>query len=162
MNGTIKPIPLKESEAREIQLLWGVMEILSETSPRLKKRLQACGRWRQLRTCAAWMGRIVGDVMDTIEPPKRRKFMLNLENQEMRIVCKGVPDTAPGYTVIEQDVMRVFIRQAICQCCVLCDGAGCDRARCELRKALKKTVMFEIDETDGICFGKKLLTHMEG
>lgn len=43
MNGTIKPIPLKESEAREIQLLWGVMEILSETSPRLKKRLQACG-----------------------------------------------------------------------------------------------------------------------
>lgn len=39
MNGTIKPIPLKESEAREIQLLWGVMEILSETSPRLKKRL---------------------------------------------------------------------------------------------------------------------------
>lgn len=89
MNGTIKPIPLKESEAREIQLLWGVMEILSETSPRLKKRLQACGRWRQLRTCAAWMGRIVGDVMDTIEPPKRRKFMLNLENQEMRIVCKA-------------------------------------------------------------------------
>lgn len=96
MNGTIKPIPLKESEAREIQLLWGVMEILSETSPRLKKRLQACGRWRQLRACAAWMGRIVGDVMDTIEPPKRRKFMLNLENQEMRTVCKGVPGHHAG------------------------------------------------------------------
>ena len=161
MNGTIKPIPLKESEAREIQLLWGVMEILSETSPRLKKRLQACGRWRQLRTCAAWMGRIVGDVMDTIEPPKRRKFMLNLENQEMRIVCKGVPDTTPGYTVVEQDVLHTYIRQAIGHRCVLCDGAGCDKARCELRKDLKKTVMFEIDETGGICLGKKLLTHME-
>ena len=108
------------------------------------------------------MERITGDVMRTIEPSKRRKFLMNLENQEMRIVCKGVPDTAPGYTVVEQDVLHTYIRQAIGQCCVLCDGAGCDMARCELRKALKKTVMFEIDETDGICFGKKLLTHMEG
>lgn len=162
MNGTIKPIPLKESEAREIQLLWGVMEILSETSPRLKKRLQACGRWRQLRTCAAWMERIVGDVMDTIEHEKRRKFLLNLRGQELRVVCKGMPDTTPGYTVIEQDVLHTYIRQAIGHRCVLCDGAGCDMARCELRKALKKTVMFEIDEAGGICLGKKLLTHMEG
>lgn len=162
MNGTIEPIPLKESEAREIQLLWGVMEILSETSPKLKKRLQAVGRWRQYRVAATWMERITVDVMRTIEPSKRRKFLMNLENQEMRIVCKGVPDTAPGYTVVEQDVLHTYIRQAIGQCCVLCDGAGCDMVRCELRKALKKTVMFEIDETDGICFGKKLLTHMEG
>lgn len=153
MNGTIKPIPLKESEAREVQLLWGVMEILSETSPRLKKRLQACGRWRQLRTCAAWM--------DTIEYEKRRKFLLNLRGQELRVVCKGVPDTTPGYTVVEQDVLHTYIRQAIGHRCVLCDGAGCDMARCELRKALKKTVMFEIDEAGGICLGKKLLTHME-
>ena len=153
MNGTIKPIPLKESEAREVQLLWGVMEIRSETSPRLKKRLQACGRWRQLRTCAAWM--------DTIEYEKRRKFLLNLRGQELRVVCKGVPDTTPGYTVVEQDVLHTYIRQAIGHRCVLCDGAGCDMARCELRKALKKTVMFEIDEAGGICLGKKLITHME-
>lgn len=128
MKGTIKPIPLKESEAREVQLLWGVMEILSETSPRLKKR---------------------------------RKFLLNLRGQELRVVCKGMPDTTPGYTVIEQDVLHTYIRQAIGHRCVLCDGAGCDMARCELRKALKKTVMFEIDEAGGICLGKKLLTHME-
>ena len=58
-------------------------------------------------------------------------------------------------------MLHTYIRQAIGHRCVLCDGAGCDKARCELRKALKKTVMFEIDETGGICLGKKLLTHME-
>ena len=30
MNGTIKPIPLKESEAREIQLLWGVCDSIAQ------------------------------------------------------------------------------------------------------------------------------------
>lgn len=155
-------MPLREGEAREIQLLWGVMEILSETSPKLKKRLQAVGRWRQYRTAAVWLERIIEDLTGTIEPSKLRKFLLNLRNQEMRIVCKGVPDTAPGYTVVEQDVLHTYIRQAIGQCCVLCDGAGCDMARCELRKALKKTVMFEIDESDGVCMGKTILVRLEG
>ena len=155
-------MPLREGEAREIQLLWGVMEILSETSPKLKKRLQAVGRWRQYRAAAVWLDRIIEDLTGTIEPSKLRKFLLNLRNQEMRIVCKGVPDTAPGYTVVEQDVLHTYIRQAIGQCCVLCDGAGCDMARCELRKALKKTVMFEIDEAGEVCMGKTILVRLEG
>ena len=155
-------MPLREGEAREIQLLWGVMEILSETSPKLKKRLQAVGRWRQYRAAAVWLERIIEDLTGTIEPSKLRKFLLNLRNQEMRIVCKGVPDTAPGYTVVEQDVLHTYIRQAIGQCCVLCDGAGCDMARCELRKALKKTVMFEIDEAGEVCMGKTILVRLEG
>mgnify|MGYP007060498230 CR=1 FL=1 len=113
-------------------------DILRDPSPRLKARLQAVGRWRQYRTAAVWPDRIIEDL--TGERSSRRScenFLLNLRNQEMRIVCKGVPDTAPGYTVVEQDVLHTYIRQAIGQCCVLCDGAGCDMARCELRKALK-------------------------
>lgn len=155
-------MPLREGEAREIQLLWAAKDILRDPSPRLKARLQAVGRWRQYRTAAVWLDRTIEDLTGTIEPSKLRKFLLNLRNQEMRIVCKGVPDTAPGYTVVEQDVLHTYIRQAIGQCCVLCDGAGCDRARCELRKALKKTVMFEIPEDDGVCMGKTILVRLEG
>ena len=157
-----KTIPLKETEARELQLIWATREILSEPSARLAKRLRACRRWRQYRAASVWIDHITNDLMDSVEADKRRKFLMNLRNQEIRIVNKHAADASPDFTLVESDDLRFYIKEALCSRCLICSGLKSDMAKCELRKALKRTTLIDVDESDGECMGTRLLVHMEG
>ena len=108
-----------------------------------------------------WIANITEDMMKTIEPKKAATFLVNLINQEIRVVSKRNIRNEPGYTLIPSDALGAILHQAIQDTCLLCNGECCDMAKCKFRKHLKQTAMFEIDESGGICMGKTLLTKLE-
>lgn len=156
-----KYIPMRSGEAMEIQLLWACREVLDTAAKRLEKRLKACNRWRQYRTMQKWLENMTNDIMLTIEPQKAQTFLVNLMNQEIRVVSKSRIHSEPGYTLIPTDVLSSIILQAMTDTCMLCNGEGCDMAKCKFRKAIKQTMMFEVDESGGVCMGKTLLHKLE-
>lgn len=158
---TANYIPLRSGEATELQLLWACREVLDTAGQMLENRLKAAKRWRQYRTMQKWIANITEDLMKTIEPRKAATFLVNLSNQEIRVVSKRNIRNEPGYTLIPSDALGAILHQAMQGTCLLCNGDGCDMAKCKFRKHLKQTAMFEIDESGGICLGKTLLTKLE-
>lgn len=154
-------IPLRTGEATEIQLLWASRDIHHTPSGYLEKRLKACKRWSQFCTIRKWMDNIVDDLMETIDPKRRQTFLLNLRNQEIRVVSKSNIRNEPGYTLIPSRVLSDIIVQAMTDTCMICNGEGCDMAKCRFRKSIKQTMMFDIDESGGVCMGKTLLEMLE-
>ena len=152
-----KYIPLRSGEAADLKLLWACREVLDAVSETLEKRLRFCTRWRQFRTMQTWFANMTNDLMLTVEPKKAQTFLINLQNQEIRVVNKSRLHTEVGYTLIPTEVLQDIILQAMRDTCMLCDGEGCDMAKCEFRKAIKQTIMFEVDESGGVCMGKTLL-----
>ncbi len=150
-------IPLRTGEATELQLLWGCREIVDSAGSMLEKRLKACKRWPQFRTIQKWLANMTEDVMQTIEPKRRKTFLVNLMNQQVRVVSKSYIQTQPEYTLIQSKALSDIIIQAMKDTCMLCDGEGCDMAKCSFRKSIKEVMMFDIDESNGICMGKTLL-----
>ena len=156
-----KYIPLRSGEATEIQLLWGCREVLDTCASVLEKRLKACKRWAQLRTMQKWLENMTNDIMQTIDPQRATTFLVNLMNQQIRVVNKSRVVNEPGYTLIPSEVLSNIIMQAMTDTCMLCDGGGCDMAKCKFRKSLKQTMMFDVDESGGVCMGKTLLEKLE-
>ena len=152
-----KYIPLRSGEATEVQLLWACREVFDTVAATLEKRLRACNRWRQFRTMQTWTANITNDIMLTVEPKKAQTFLINLGRQQIRVVSKSHIQSEPGYTLIPTDALSDIILQAMNDTCMLCDGEGCDMAKCTFRKSIKQTIMFEVDESGDICMGKTLL-----
>jgi len=156
-----KYIPMRSGEATELQLLWACREVLDNAEKMLEKRLKACKRWRQFRTMQKWLANMTNDLMATIEPKKAHTFLVNLMHQEIRVRSKSSLHNEPGYTYIPSEVLSDIIIQAMTDTCMLCNGEGCDMAKCKFRKSLKQTMMFEVDEGGGVCMGKTLLEKLE-
>lgn len=157
-----KYIPLRSGEATELQLLWACREVFDTAEKGLEKRLKACKRWSQFRTMQKWIANMTDSLMQTIEPVKQRTFLLNLMNQQIRVVSKSYIKNDPDYTLIPSAVLSDIILQAMKDTCMICDGEGCDMAKCTFRKSIKQTMMFEVDESGGVCMGKTLLHKLEG
>ena len=157
-----KYLPLRSGEATELQLVWACREAMDTASGVLEKRLRACKRWRQYRVMQKWLANITEDLMQTIEPKKSLLFLKNLMNQQIRVVSKGYIKKEPDYTLIPSAVLSDIIIQAMKDTCMVCNGEGCDMAKCKFRKAIKQTMMFEIDESKGVCMGLTLLKELEG
>lgn len=156
-----KYIPLRSGEATEIQLLWACREVFDTVAAVLEKRLRACNRWSQFRTMQTWLANMTNDLMLTIEPKKAQTFLINLRHQQIRVVSKSHIQTEPGHTLIPTDVLHDIILQAMSDTCMLCNGEGCDMAKCKFRKSIKQTIMFDVDESSGVCMGKTLLHQLE-
>ena len=156
-----KYIPLRSGEATELQLLWACREVMDNASDKLEKRLKACKRWPQFRTMQKWMANMTNDLMRTIEPKKAQTFLINLMNQEIRVCSKSRIRNEPGYTLIPSEVLSDIIIQAMTDTCMICNGEGCDMAKCKFRKSIKQTMMFEVDESGGVCMGKALLNELK-
>lgn len=157
-----KYIPLRSGEATDIQLLWACREVFDTSEKTLEKRLKACKRWSQFRTMQKWLANMTENIMQTIEPAKQRTFLMNLTNQEIRVVNKTTIKRDPDYIMIPSEALSNIIMQAMTDTCMLCNGEGCDMAKCKFRKSLKQTMMFEIDEKGGVCMGKTLLEKLGG
>lgn len=150
-------IPLRQGEATEIQLLWACREVVDTCERKLEKRFKAIGRWPQFRAMQKQLANMTNDIMTTIEPKKAHNFLVNLMNQEIRVCSKGTINPPKDYTLIPSQALSDILQQAMKDTCMLCDGDGCDMAKCQFRKSVKQLMMFEIDENDGTCMGKKLL-----
>lgn len=150
-------IPIRSEEAPELEILWACRQALDDAEKPVEKRLRACKRWRQYRTVQRWMANITNDLMLTVEPRKAQTFLVNLKHKEIRVVSKGRTHNTPDYTLVPVDVLRDIVLQAMKDTCMLCDGAGCDMARCKFRKPLKQVFLFDVDESGGICMGHTLL-----
>lgn len=157
-----KYIPLRSGEATEIQLLWACREVMDTCAEVLEKRLKACKRWAQLRTMQKWLENMTNDIMLTIDPKRAVLFLVNLRNQHIKVVSKGRVVNEPGYTTIPSEVLSDIIIQAMTDTCMLCNGEGCDMAKCKFRKSIKQVMMFDVDESGGVCMGKTLLDKLEG
>jgi len=157
-----KYLHLRTGEATEIQLIWACREVFDTAEKTLEKRLKLCKRWPQFRIMQKWLANMTDDIMQTIEPAKQRTFLMNLTNQQIRVVSKSYIKKDPDYTLIPSQALSDIIMQAMKDTCMLCDGEGCDMAKCQFRKALKQTMMFEIDESGGVCMGKTLLEKLGG
>ena len=156
-----KYIPLRSGEATEIQLLWACREVMDTCAATLEKRLKACKRWAQLRTMQKWLENMTNDIMLTIDPQRATTFLVNLMHQQIRVVSKSRVVDVPGYTLIPSEVLSDIITQAMTDTCMLCDGGGCDMAKCKFRKAIKQTMLFDVDESGGVCMGKTLFDKLQ-
>lgn len=155
-----KYIPLRTGEATELQLLWACREVLDTAEKMLEKRLKACKRWSQFRTMQKWLENMTNDLMLTIEPKKAQTFLVNLMHQQIRVVSKSRVVNEPGYTYIPSEALSDIIIQAMKDTCMLCNGEGCDMAKCKFRKSIKEVMMFEVDESGGVCMGQTLLEQL--
>lgn len=149
--------PLKSGEASEIQLLYGCRQILDTSADRLKSRLQACGQWSKFRTMQAWLPKVCDGIMTTVPVDKATRFLLNLCNQEIRVCSKSALQTKPGYILIEEDNLRDLMVFGMRNACLMCDDSHQERRKCQLRRILKQTTLFEPQESDAECLGQWLL-----
>lgn len=153
--------PLKSGEASEIQLLYGCREILDTCAERLKPRLQQCGQWRNFRLAQSIMPGITDKLMTTVPRDKAVRFLNNLANQEIRVVNRHDVHTRPDMIMIEEDNLRTLLIFAMRSACVLCDGSHQERKSCDLRRILKKTTLFELEESSAECCGQWLFRRRE-
>lgn len=157
----IKQTPLKSGEASELQLLWGCRELIDGVAPHLKARLQECGEWSAFRTIQAFLPKVTNQIMLTVPLDKAERFLWNLGNQEIRVVPKSSLQSRPGCILIEEDALRDLFVFGMRNACVLCDGSHQQRKNCQLRRILKKTTLFELQENDAECLGQWLFARCE-
>lgn len=151
-----KYLRLRTGDASDLQLLWACREILDTCANTLERYIKASGHWEEYPEHQKWFADLTNDIMLTIEPEKAETFLVNLTRQQIRVVSKSHIQTEPGYTLIQSEVLSNIITQAMTDTCCLCDGEGPDMARCRFRKSLKKTMMFAVDESGGVCMGRVL------
>lgn len=153
--------PLKSGEACDIQLFFGCQEILDTSADRLKRRLRQGNVWREFRIIQSLTPKVFNGLMTTVPPDKAARFLLNLCNQEIRVCSKSALQTRPGYILIEEDALRDLFVFGMRNACVLCDGSHQQRKNCQLRRILKKTTLFELQENDAECLGQWLFARCE-
>lgn len=158
---TIRQTPLKPREASDIQLLYGCRELIDGCAEKLKTRLQECGQWSAFRTVQAFMPRITEEIMLTVPVDKATRFLMSLGNQEIRVVPKTNIQTRPGIIPIEEDALHDLFVFGMRNACVLCDGSHQQRKNCQLRRILKQTTLFELQENDAECLGQWLFARCE-
>lgn len=162
---TKKEIPIsamKSGEATEIQLLYGVWNILDgENQKRLEPRLRACGQWANYRMMNALSGRVVNGLMLTVPPDKAQRFLMQLGNQELRVVPTTSTAPKPGYMYVEEDHLRDLLVVGMQNMCILCDGGHQQRKGCKLRRIIRDVCMFELHESKTECLGQWLLARYQ-
>ena len=157
----IKRTPLKTGEASDLKILWGIWELVDGIAPRLKKRLQECGEWSAFRTIQAFLPKVTNQIMLTVPLDKAERFLWNLGNQEIRVVPKSNIQSRPGCILIEEDALRDLFVFGMRNACVLCDGSHQQRKNCQLRRIIKNTTLFELQENDAECLGQWLFARCE-
>lgn len=161
MKENIRQTPLKNGEASDIQLLYGCRELIDGVCERLKPRLRECGEWSKFRTIQAFLPSVTDNIMLTVPVDKATRFLMNLCNQEIRVVPKSNVQTRPGFILIEEDNLRELMMFGLRSACVLCDGSHQERKNCQLRRIVKQTTLFELEENNAECLGQWLLRRCE-
>ena len=158
----IPQTPMRSGEATEIQLLYGVWNILDgDNQKRLEHRLRACGQWANYRMMHALIGKVVNGLMLTVPPDKAQRFLMQLGNQELRVVPTTNIQPKPGYMYVEEDHLRDLLVVGMQNMCILCDGGHQQRKGCKLRRIIKDVCMFEMHEDKNKCLGQWLLAHYQ-
>lgn len=156
-----KPVPvtpMKSGEASEIQLMYGVWNILDgPTQGALEKRLRACGQWANYRMMNALIKKVCEGLMETIPPDKAARFLMQLGNQELRVCPVTNIKPKKGYVYLEEGHLRDLLINGLQNSCLLCEGGHQDRKGCKLRKIIKDVCMFECEESAAQCRGQWLL-----
>lgn len=155
------PKPLKNGEASETQLMFGVWNILDEAEPILKDRLKHCRQWANFRMMQAITPKIVKGLMATMEESKAKRLQMHLGNQELRVVPTTNTQPKPGYIYVEEDYVRDLMVMGMQNLCLVCEGGHQDRKGCRLRKILKDICMFELQESKAECLGQWLLSRYQ-
>lgn len=150
--------PLKSGEASEIELMFGVWNILDEVSPILQDRLKLGKQWANFRMMHALIPKVMNGLMSTIQPDKAKRLQMHLGNQELRVVPTTNTAPKPGYIYLEEDYVRDLMVMGMQNLCLMCEGGHQDRKGCRLRKILKAVCMFELQESKTQCLGQWLLS----
>lgn len=162
MKKEIPVSPMKSGEATEIQLLYGVWNILDgDNQKMLEKRLRDCGQWANYRMMNALIGKVVNGLMLTVPPDKAQRFLMQLGNQELRVVPTTNTAPKPGYMYVEEDHLRDLMVAGMQNMCILCDGGHQQRKGCKLRRIIKDVCMFELQESKTECLGQWLLARYQ-
>lgn len=149
--------PLKSGEASEIELMFGIWNILDEASPILQDRLKLGKQWANFRMMHALIPKVMNGLMSTIQPDKAKRLQMHLGNQELRVVPTTNTTPKPGYIYVEEDYVRDLMVMGMQNLCLMCEGTHQDRKGCRLRKILKDICMFELQESKTECLGRWLL-----
>lgn len=155
------PMPLKSGEASEIELMFGVWNILDEAEPALKARLQHGKQWANFRMMHALIPKVMNGLMATMDPAKAKRLQMHLGNMELRVVPTTNTQPKPGYIYVEEDYVRDLMVLGMQNMCLMCDGGHQDRKGCRLRKILKDICMFELQESKSECLGQWLLSRYQ-
>lgn len=149
--------PLRAGEASAMQFLFGLVSEMERGKEQLRKRIDATGRMRQYKRICTELSNLVEALLMTIPPEKLYVLRRNLYSQEMKIHTKAPADKDyDNFTYVPTPDLYDLCAFAARWECKVCDGDGQCMKDCKYRHTLKRVLMIDVDESNGVCMGKKI------
>lgn len=152
--------PFSQREYYAFRELFGIVSTCSKYMYELEKRAKAAapGTWRDLRLIEALNEKVMRAMLRTIPKNKLNQIQAELQHTQVivqvnRSITRGENDYDDNLTYVSQRALERITGIAVDNECLFCEKCGKDVKRCQLRKDIESTYMFDIQDMakDGHC-----------
>ena len=140
-----------EREYYATRELFGIVSTFNRCAGELERRVREIpGGWRDLRLIQTLSEKLVVGILQTVPRKKLAAIKRELYNTEVlvnvrRDVARPAQGEEDGFTYVPQRALERITQCAVNFECFCCEKKGTEAKRCQLRRDIEATYMFEYD-----------------
>lgn len=148
---------LSEREYYALRELFGIVSTFSEKAGELEARARTIqGGWRDMRMIQSVGAKLMGEILKTVPRKKLAQISRELHNTEVvvsvnRSICGEPGEREENLTCVPQRALERITQKAVESECMFCEKCGADVKRCQLRKDIEATYMFDLPGSKTEC-----------
>lgn len=143
---------IRSDESLPLRMIWCIDTMLRRELGAIEQRVRSIPNgWRDLRMMTAVMKKLKVNLYLTFPEEQRRTFEKTLSAQEFQISAPRLSKD-PTFVYMDLDDAKLLMRHAILNECTYCHKSKQDARKCELRKAIDRWSIHDMEEVDGCAF----------
>lgn len=138
-----------EREYYATRELFGIVSTFSKCAGELERRVREIpGGWRDLRLIQTLSEKLLIGILRTVPQKKLAAIKRELDNTEVlvnvrRSVSTPLREDTDGFTYVSQRALERITQRVVDFECFCCEKKGADAKRCQLRRDIEATYMYE-------------------
>lgn len=146
-----------EREYYATRELFGVVSTFNRYAGLLERRVREIpGGWRDLRMLMAVSEKLLKNILRTVPKKKLAAIQKELRNTEVTVnvrntVAPPAKTDTDGFTYVSSRALERITQRVVDYECFCCEKTGADAKKCQLRKDIEATYMFEYPCQKGEC-----------
>lgn len=153
---SVERVPLSGREYYALRELFAAVDGFSRNAQALEKRVRMIPNgYRDLRMLQSVSAKLMRDILETVPVKKLIQIRRELENSEMILRVKPVNPKKNEYddnlTYVPQQALERICRKAIELECFCCEKKDREAKKCQLRKDIQDTYMFDYPNNGKTC-----------